>query len=386
MNAHTTQILETTFDAHNRQKQLRRDIEGIESITLPKNKKLLQEYNAKMEIDFHKGKLSVSGWQKSLSEAKRFAAFFKKPITSLQKADIEQWFKYQETRQVNKEITPWTLWKYTSQARKFLLFALKQPSKKYLDCFDWVGEEMPAKPKRQWLASEMPNQADIKRLLEAMYIDGKRFSIRNMAVISLCNDVGCRASEALSIRCKDIKPEENYLVVSIPESKTQERTIISFLSKRHLQAWAKVRPGKAEPNAPFFCGKDGKTTHYAIIRKALNNALEKTGIAFPKNKGIHYFRALFATRSYAWGAVQRNYWLGWSSRGVSDVYTALSYKACIKPYFEMLQAEQNPMVDEEQIFWEKENEAEEFFKKVEANPEWKMRMISLMQEVQQKGQ
>ena len=197
MNAHTVQVLKTTFDAHNRQKQLHRDIAAIENIALSENKKLFQDYNAKMEIDFHKGKLSLSGWQKSISEARGFAAFFNKPITGLQRADIEQWFKHQETRLLNKEITAWTLWKYTSQARKFLLFALKQPSKKSLDCFDWISEEMPAKPKRQWLASEMPSQDDIKRLLEAMYIDGKRFSVRNQAIVALCNDIGCRVSEAL---------------------------------------------------------------------------------------------------------------------------------------------------------------------------------------------
>jgi integrase len=354
MNAHTIQVLETTFDAHNRGKQLKRDIAALEKVSLPANKKLLQEYNEKLELDFHKGKVSLSAWQKNISEARVFAAFFNKPILSLEKKDIEKWFKAQEARLLKKEITAWTFWKYTSQARKLLLFAFKQPSKKYLDCFDWLHEEMPAKPKRQWTASEIPSQTEIKRLIAALYVDGKRFSIRNQALVALCNDIGCRISEALAIRCKDIKPEENYLVITLPQSKTEPRTIISFLAKPYLEAWAKARPSKAEPEGPFFCSKDNKIVRYELVRKALNKALKKTGIVFPKNKGIHFFRALFATRSFAWATPLRNYWLGWSTKGMSDIYTALNYKACAKPYFEMLKAEANPMLSEDMPYWQEE--------------------------------
>ena len=80
------------------------------------------------------------------------------------------------------------------------------------------------------------------------------------------------------------------------------------------------------------------------------------------------------------GVTQRNYWLGWTSPGVSDAYSALNYKACIKPYFEMLKAEQNPMLGEETPFWEQQDLPEKFFEKVEKNPALKERMICLMEE------
>jgi len=404
MNSHTKDVLLATKDPHNRVKQLLKDIERIEknnfkplkkdkkkqkrNITLlPKllkeNQKLLLEFNEMLEKDYHKGKISISGWQKSISEAAAFARFFNKPITKLGKKDIEQWFKAQEERLINNEIGAWSIRKYASQARKFIRFAFKLPQKKYIDWFDWVSEELPAKPKRKFNASDLPSQADIKRVIEAVYVDGKRMSIRNQAVISLCNDIGCRISEALEIRNKDIKPEQNYLVITLPKSKTEARSVISFLAKPFLEQWSKVSPNKDKgknSNAPFFCNRLGQKVRYPVVRKALLRALDKSWVVFPKNKNTHFFRALFASRSFAWGRVQRNYWLGWSS-GISDSYTAMNYKSCIKPYFEMLKEENNPMMREEPAFWEKEAVEDKVFAKLNEKPEFKMLLDQVVREI-----
>jgi len=367
MNAHTTQILENTRDAHNRSRQLLRDIKRIETeqgIT-KENKALLQAFNEQLEKDFSKGKLSIAGWQKSISEAIAFCRAFDKPIAELTKKDIQAWYEAQEQRLLDSKITAWTLRKYASQARKLLRFAIKSPVKKYIDAFDWIAEELPAKPKRAFQASDLPTQAQVKELLQNIYVSGKIMSVRNRAIASLCNDSGCRVSEALEIRCKDIAPEENFLRITLPKSKTEARSIVSLLAKPALEEWGKIRQTlpKQTPEAPFFCDKLGQKTRYPVVRKSLNNALKKTGLEFPKNKAMHFFRAMFASRSYAWPTPLRNYWLGWSTKGVSDAYTALNYKACVKPYFEMLQEEKNPMLGEEKIFWEKETDQDAEFRK-----------------------
>ena len=404
MNSHTKDVLLATRDPHNRVKQLLKDIERIEknnfeplkkdkrkqkrNIALPpkllkENQKLLLEFNEMLEKDYHKGKLSVSGWQKSISEAAAFARFFNKPVTKLERKDIEQWFKRQEERLMNNEIGAWSIRKYASQGRKFIRFAFKLPQKKYIDWFDWISEELPAKPKRQFNASDLPSQADIKRVIESVYVDGKRMSIRNQAILALCNDIGCRISEALEIRNKDIMPEQNFLVITLPKSKTEARTVVSFLAKPFLEQWSRISPNKdkgEKSGVPFFCNSLGQKVRYPVVRKALLRALNKTGVVFPKNKNTHFFRALFASRSFAWGRVLRNFWLGWSS-GISDSYTAMDYKACIKPYFEMLKEENNPMMQGEAPFWQKEGVEDKVLAKLTGKPEFKMLMDQTVREI-----
>lgn len=80
MNAHTKQILELAQDPHNRNKQLLREIEKFkkDKTMLKANKDYLIAYNEYLEKDFNKAKLSISGWQKSLSEAIAFCKCFDK--------------------------------------------------------------------------------------------------------------------------------------------------------------------------------------------------------------------------------------------------------------------------------------------------------------------
>ena len=381
MNTHTIQILEGLNDPHNRVGKIKQNYVRIANEGGVSNE-LLALYNDQLEKDFHKKKLSVSGWEKSLSESIAFARFFDKPIDQLEKRDIERWWKYQEQRLMDGEIAPWTIRKYVSQARKVLRFAFKHPKTKYLDCFDWITEELPAKPKRKFTASDLPSQEDIKRLIDTLY-EGTKLSARNRAIIALCNDCGLRVGEALELRNKDIKLEQNYLVISVPKSKTETRTVVSVLARPYLETWEKISPNRAKgknADCPFFCGAKGKATRYPVIRKALNRALKITSIQFPKGKKTHFFRAMFASRAHSWGVADKNYWLGWAMPGVSGSYTALNYKACIKPYMEMLKAENNPMLSEDLAFWEEDNIEELAMKRLKKDPMFEAILRKFVQE------
>jgi len=382
MNVLTKQILETTFDTHNRHKALLNVIKAIKENKgiNETNRRLLLEYNDFLEREFSKGELSVSAWQKNIAEAHNFTKFFSKPLKELVKEDIEKWWKFQEDRQINKEITTWTVLKYCGQARKFLRFCFSLPKKKYVEIFDWIP--LPKSPKQNIIASELPSQKEIKKVIEGMYVEGKRMSIRNQAVMALCNDVGCRISEALSLRNMDIQPEKNYLVVSFPKSKTSPRTVISFLAKPFLENWAKVSPNKdkgSKSDVPFFCTSYGKTIMYAELRKQLIKCLKRTEVSFPKGKKAHFFRKLFATRSYAWSKAQRDYWMGWSG-GISDSYTHLDYRACVKPYFEMLKEENNPMLKEDEPFWDEQKTDDKIIEKLKEMPEFNLLLRRLVRE------
>lgn len=357
-----------------------RTMEQDQSI-LEANRLLLLDYCSQLEREYSKGELSVSGWARNIGEAYAFCRFFSKPVRELSKEDVGKWWRAMEDRQINKEVSTWTLLKYFGMARKFLRFAFSLPKKQFVEVLDWI--QLPKSPRQIVIASELPNQHEIKKLIDGMYVEGKRMSIRNQAIIALCNDVGCRISEALSLRNKDIQPEKNYLVISFPKSKTVPRTVIGFLAKPQLEQWAKVSPNRekgSKSEAPFFCTAKEAPVRYAAVRKELIKCLKRTGVVFPKGKKAHFFRKLFATRSYAWSKAQRDYWLGWSG-GISDVYTHLDYRACIKPYFEMLKEEDNPMAHGETAFWDEKAVSEQVIEKlIQEKPEFKMLLRQLVRE------
>lgn len=323
-----------------------------------KNAEILQSYDTVLQKQFLKNKLSLSGWHKSLTEAFAFAKLVKKDLDKLERKDIETWFGYHESRLMEGKITAWTIKKYYSQARKLMRFVFKiEDEKQFIPWFDWARKELPNKPNNVVLAKDLPSQADIKKLIVALRNLGNKTAIRDASIIALCNDVGCRISEALSITNDCLTQEKNYLVVTFPVSKTMPRTVISCLAKPYLEEWAKISPNYNKGDgALFFCNGDGEHLRYTALRKHLLKALEKTGVRFPKNKATHMFRKLFASRSYNWPTIIRNYWLGWAS-GISDVYTSIDHRACVEHYFKMLEAEKNPMY-QEKAHWEKDKDTQ----------------------------
>lgn len=347
-------------DFHGRWKSLRnlQNLIKKQKEYTPKNAEILLKYDAMMKKQFLKKKLVVSSWHKCLIEASAFTKFVEKDLDTLEKADVKKWFDYQEKRLMNGEITAWTIKKYFVQARKFIRFVFGiDDQKANLPIIDWARKELPGKTKNMVLAKDLPSQADIKRLLVNLRNIGNRTAIRDTAIIALCNDVGCRVSEALAITNDCISQEKNYLIITFPVSKTIPRSVISILAKPYIEEWGKISPNQDKgPAELFFCDKKGKELKYTALRNHLAIALEQTGIKFPKNKATHMFRKIFASRSYNWPTIIRNYWLGWSS-GISDVYTSIDHRAAIPHYFKMLEEENNPM-HEEKAFWENDQKDE----------------------------
>lgn len=154
-----------------------------------------------------------------------------------------------------------------NRSARFHQFLENLPLKKTPARFEWI--QLPKKPRPQ-LEQALPSQADVKKLIETVFVDGKRYSIRDQAILALLKDTGCRIGEALNIRNGHIREEGNYLVVSFPESKSMPRTVISFLAKPYLEAWAKVSPNKSKgPDAFFFCQSNDSSCSYAAVIKEL---------------------------------------------------------------------------------------------------------------------
>ena len=362
-------VFKSDFDPHARGKQCMREINGVRENKHPNTTHKLSSFNQQKLLEYagwmiHKIKrdeFSVSSFEKNLSESWKLCLFLgEKRVPDITEKDLKSWWGQELTRYEQKKIKHGSLRKEYECAQTFLKWLVglngsqRHPLMQTLD--------MP-RPPRAKLIERMPSQSEIKTLIEAANT-GQKFSIRDQAIISLANDTGARISEILSMRNKHIRPEKNYLVVSFPESKTAPRTVISFLAKPFLEQWVRLSPNKDKGSEAFvFCQADGSPISYAGVKKSLDRALQKTKIPWVKGKSMHYFRSLFSSRAFNWSYAVKHYWLGWSFQDHEKSYTRLDYTQCTKSYFEMLQAEQNPMIGKEAVFWEKEIDQDAEFRK-----------------------
>jgi len=385
-------VFENSFDPHRRGLTTIRAIKGIEANKHPRlvgklskeNSATLWQYAQRMIERVQEDNLTVPSVEKNLSEAWKFClAMGNKDVLHLTSKNVEVWWQEQLKRYRAKQISYGTLAKLIGCTNTFLKYA-KAPKKWGTGAAKKVIVEamqevcMPNKPKAQ-LRERLPTQAEVKWLLDALYVDGSRMSVRNRAICSLLNDTGCRISEALSICNKHFRPEKNYIVIDLPHSKTAPRTVIAALSRKHLEAWARISPNRLKgKEAYFFCQADGSAVTYASVVKEFKKALKKTKINW--QRGVHYFRHLFISRAADWPSNPRLYWCGLRLPGHQETYSHLTYENCIEPYFAMLKKEKNPMAGEEAIFWENENEmgekAAEILNVLTGNP----KLLKLMAE------
>jgi site-specific recombinase XerC len=382
-------IFESDFDPHSFGKKANKLLNALEKNwhptlkkSLPKaNHEQLMKYCQSMLTRIRREELAISTFWKNLQSVWKFLIDVGcEDITQINEEKMDAWWQNMLIRYENKEIKHSTVEKEFKCARTFLKFVLE------LDNPPVIAKiKLPKKPKKG-LSEIIPTQKEVKKFIDAVYVDGKQYTIRDQAILALINDTGARISEALSIRNKHIKPEGNYLIVSFPESKTNPRTVISFLAKSYLENWAKVSPNKdADPDAFFFCQKDGKSVSYASIKKSFHKALSKSQIPWKDGQAMHYFRHIFTTRAFEWPYAIKQYWLGWSNNSIEGIYSEINYKQCIKTYFSMIKEENNPFTKDEPIFWEQEKVEEQIINKLlQEKPEFKMLLRQLIVEITNK--
>lgn len=364
-------VFKTDFDPHKRAKQCLRVIKAVTEnvpgkfekryrknplkarVLSAENRQTLLEFVLHLITRFKRQELGFVSIEKYLNETWAYCLWLgERDARKTTKIEIEEWWNFQLDRFEKREISRETLRKYLECIVGFHQFLEKLPLKKTPARFEWI--QLPKKPRPQ-LEQAMPSQADVKKLIEAVFVDGKRYSIRDQAILALLNDTGCRIGEALSIRNGHIREEGNYLVVSFPESKSMPRTVISFLAKPYLEAWAKVSPNKSKgPDAFFFCQSDGSSCSYYAVIKNFKRALKITGLSWKKGKSVHYFRSLCSSRFFNWPYTLKHAWFGWVFRDHEAAYTRISHQQFVDVYFETLKKENNPFLNEELPFWSEE--------------------------------
>jgi len=126
------------------------------------------------------------------------------------------------------------------------------------------------------------------------------------------------------------------------------------MAKPFLKKWLAVHQPKKKDkkgkesidfDAPLFINRSSRRMSYDSARMVINRLVDRIGLKLPPRKKTHIFRHLFSSRA-KWPADVKDYWMGWSGR-MSNRYTHIGYKDCVKYYFDMVIEENNPMLPRE---------------------------------------
>ena len=134
--------------------------------------------------------------------------------------------------------------------------------------------------------SDLLTQEDIYKMLN---VCGTMYQ----AIIILLYELGCRITEILSLRIKDIELHATYGFVTIPVSKTVTRTIPIFLSVPYLRRWLENHPNP-DPDSYVWLNQYRRgPLSYDSFRVHIKRIMKKAGV---KAKRIPYiFRHSRAT-------------------------------------------------------------------------------------------
>ncbi|MGC8993727.1 MAG: tyrosine-type recombinase/integrase, partial [Candidatus Aenigmatarchaeota archaeon] len=152
-------------------------------------------------------------------------------------------------------------------------------------------------------------------------------NLRDKALISVLYESGCRASEILDLKIKDLEFDE-YGGVLIVRGKTGSRRIRLISSIPALKEWLNVHPRKNDPNASLFCSlaKNNKGSPLDVcgLHFIVKEIAKKAGI----NKRVypHLFRHTRATHLAKYLTEQElKIYFGWAKGSdMPGVYVHLS--------------------------------------------------------------
>jgi len=324
-----------------------------------------------------KNEMSYSSAKRSIEIANEISQQIK-DIEQLNQKDIEKWWNKQLTRnkkhrtkdgtiQITKEkMRIGSQQKILSQAIKYFKFIEFLKYNKPINFFS--SKKFPRPKCTQFLSiseqgrkkKEKPiiTQEQIKQIIDYLN-DGTFLGQQCATITSLLNDSGLRFGEALTLKNKSVKIKDNYLLITLEESKTKTRTIVSSLAKEHVLGWLARSPNKNDPEALLFCDSKGKEVSYSRLRLRFRQALKELNIVWPENSSFHYLRHLWVSRSFNWPESLRSYWLGWTLPGMLETYGSFGYKECIPHYAKMIHDENNPMIDQTLSFLHSQQKEEE---------------------------
>ncbi len=242
-----------------------------------------------------------------------FADSVKKPFKEVKREDIEKFLEKNSTKSnfymttLKRIIKPFFRW----------LYGFKK-NEGYPEVVSWI-----VIPNKNSLKSlpQILTMEEINKMIESCD------NLRDKALISILYESGCRASEILDLKIKDLEFDE-YGGVLIVRGKTGARRIRLISSIPALKEWLNVHPNKNDPNAPLFCSLAKRDKGAPLADSSLcfivQQIAKRAGIA--KRVYPHLFRHTRATHLAKYLTEQElKIYFGWAKGSdMPGVYVHLS--------------------------------------------------------------
>jgi site-specific recombinase XerD/ribosomal protein L40E len=274
--------MKAEIDIHNYDKRLKSILEKI------MNSKELDETNKLDIIKFEKQcqaeGISSGRIVKYMYTLRNLALLLKKPFREATKDDIINVVGKIESR---RDYTDWTKHDYKVTLKKFYRWLRGFEKPDYPEEVKWIKT---TKKKGEILPEEILTQEEIEKM--AKVTD----NLRDKAFILTLYESGCRVSELLTLKIKNVDFDD-YGAVLIVRGKNGMRRVRIIASEPELRNWLDNHPFKNNPEAFLWIvlGTRNKfeVMSYAAVNHLLRRLAERAGIK--KKVNPHAFRHARAT-------------------------------------------------------------------------------------------
>lgn len=182
----------------------------------------------------------------------------------------------------------WTYVTYINMIKRFYKWHLGN-NKEYPECISWI--KRPKNPNGKIKPDSLISQEEIRALVE------NSVNNRDRALFYTLYDSGCRISELLTLRIKDVVFDD-YGALLYVSGKTGYRQVrIVGNSIAYLRSWRNDHPFSNDPDALVFCGLSdsirGRQLTYDDIYSIIRRTTKRAGIK--RRIYPHLFRHTRAT-------------------------------------------------------------------------------------------
>ena len=193
-----------------------------------------------------------------------------------------------DTMKPAQKYSEWTYVTYINMIKRFYKWHLGNNTI-YPECVSWI--KRPKSPNGKVMPDSLITQDEIRLLVQ------NAKNNRDRALFYTLYDSGCRISELLTLRIKDVAFDDYGALLHVTGKTGYRQVRIVGNSIAYLRAWKNDHPFRSDPDTVMFCGlsdsiRGRQLTYddvYAIIRKTTRRAGIKRRI-YP-----HLFRHTRAT-------------------------------------------------------------------------------------------
>ena len=282
-------------DIHHYDKALNSALERTNKLS-KNNQKIIKDFVKRCELEeISKGRIA-----KYVNHLIKISKWLNKDFDKINKKDIETLI----LKIRNNGYTEWTIKDYKVVIKKFFRFMGKE------DLASWIKTTI-KKSNNNNLPNEVYTQEEIENLIK---VAGNP---RDKALISVLYESGCRISELLNIRIKDISFEEDYALLNVM-GKTGNRSIPISKSIPLLKTWLNYHSDIGNKESFVF------DMSYRAVSKTLKKLFKRAKIDKPCNP--HQFRHSRATElANSLTEAQMNQFFGWTQGSrMASTYVHLS--------------------------------------------------------------